>query len=664
MVQRQGVTLMQATPATWRMLFSAGWKGKKTLRALCGGEAMSPSLAARMLEACGEVWNMYGPTETTVWSMVARVLRKEEVQLGGPIDNTWVGVVDERLQPVAVGVAGELLIGGAGVARGYRHRPDLTRERFIDDPFAVESENRWRRCYRTGDLVRFGADGKVEFIGRRDHQVKIRGHRVELGEVETTLLEHPAVCDSAVVLREDAQGHPCLVAYLIPTTPQIGEGGANFRSDLRQWLLGRLPDYMVPAAFMCLQQIPRTPEGKKDRAALPMPDKEAFDASERFVAPRTAVEKSLARLWSEILKLEKVGIHQSFFELGGQSLMAVALFAKMEKEFGRRLPLATLLSAPTIEQLAMELEGKPTVESAGWKSLVPIQTKGQRPPLFLVHGAGGNVLLYRALAERLAPDQPIYGLQSRGLDGASAPLQSIEEMAEEYLKEIRSVQPAGPYHLGGYCLGGTVAYEMAQLLRRAGEPVELVALLDTYNFSRALKVSFASFLREKIKFHLGNFVRLRPREMVRYLGEKIRIARDGELANLLTSRPGSAPASGEGVARAESGIEASVQAINDAAADSYLPKPYGGRIALFKPQVNYKFYPDPKMGWGDLVQGGLDIVELPVNPHAMLVEPYVAVLAEQLKKRVALDTTGASPKDKQPATPSGPAPGPVIHRAI
>ncbi len=662
LLERQGVTLMQATPATWRMLFNAGWKGRKALRALCGGEAMSPDLAARMLAACGEVWNMYGPTETTVWSMVARVHNKEAVSLGGPIDNTWVGVVDERLQPVGAGVAGELLIGGAGVARGYRNRPDLTRERFIDDPLGSAEVTRWKRCYRTGDLVRFRADGTVEFIGRRDHQVKMRGHRVELGEVEAALLEHAAVCDAAVVLREDAQGHPCLVAYLVPATPQSGQGVRSFRSDIRQWLLGRLPDYMVPAAFVCLQQIPRTPEGKKDRAALPLPDKEAFDASERFVAPRTAVEKTLAKLWSEILKLDKVGIRQSFFELGGQSLMAVALFAKMEKVFGRRLPLATLLRAPTIEQLAMELEGRPTVESAGWKSLVPIQTKGSRPPLFLVHGAGGNVLLYRALAERLSPEQPIYGLQSRGLDGISAPLQTIEEMAAEYLKEIRSVQPAGPYHLGGYCLGGTVAYEMAQLLRQAGERVELVALLDTYNFSRALKVSFASFLREKLKFHLGNFLRLRPREMVRYLGEKIRIARDGELANLLTSRPGSAPAAAEGVARAESGIEGSVQALNDAAADRYLPKPYGGRIALFKPQVNYKFYPDPRMGWGDLVQGGLDIVELPVNPHAMLVEPYVGTLAEQLRKRILPDAPAAG--ETMAGSPSSPQPAPVIHRAI
>ena len=635
-IDRHGITVMQATPATWRMLFNAGWKGKPKLKVLCGGEALLPDLAARLLGSCGEVWNMYGPTETTVWSMVERIRSHDSITLGRPIANTWVGVVDERRQPVAVGVAGELLIGGAGVARGYRKLPELTRERFIEDPFREPAaDSRWPRCYRTGDLVRFRADGAMEFVGRRDHQVKLRGHRVELGEIETVLVSHERVRDAAVLLREDAGQQPALVAYLVTATPKAGAALAEFRAELRQWLRARLPDYMVPAAFVCIEQVPRTPEGKKDRAALPPPGKDAYDAGESFIPARSVIEKSLARLWSEILKIEKIGIRQSFFELGGQSLMAVALFAKIEKEFGRRLPLATLLRAPTIEQLAAELEGKTDAAATHWTSLVPVQPKGTRPALFLVHGAGGNVLLYRALAEHLAPEYPIYGLQSRGLDGASAPLTSIEEMAVEYLKEIRTVQPSGPYHLGGYCLGGTVAYEMAQLLRQAGEEVALVAMLDTYNFSRALKVSFASFLQQKVKFHLGNFLRLRPRDMVQYLGEKIRIARDGELANLLTSRPGSAPAHpGDGVARAESGIEASVQAINDAAADGYLPKPYPGRIALFKPQVNYKFYPDPKMGWGDLALGGLDMVEMPLNPHAMLVEPYVRTLALELKKRM------------------------------
>ena len=635
-IDRHGITVMQATPATWRMLFNAGWKGKPKLKVLCGGEAMLPDLAARLLGSCGEVWNMYGPTETTVWSMAERIRSHDSITLGRPIANTWVGVVDERRQPVAVGVAGELLIGGAGVARGYRKLPELTRERFIEDPFRESAaDSRWPRCYRTGDLVRFRADGAMEFVGRRDHQVKLRGHRVELGEIETVLVSHERVRDAAVLLREDAGQQPALVAYLVTATPKSGAALAEFRAELRQWLRVRLPDYMVPAAFVCIEQVPRTPEGKKDRAALPPPGKDAYDAGESFIPARSVIEKSLARLWSETLKIEKIGIRQSFFELGGQSLMAVALFAKIEKEFGRRLPLATLLRAPTIEQLAAELEGKTDAAATQWTSLVPVQPKGTRPALFLVHGAGGNVLLYRALAEHLAPEYPFYGLQSRGLDGASAPLTSIEEMAVEYLKEIRTVQPSGPYHLGGYCLGGTVAYEMAQLLRQAGEEVALVAMLDTYNFSRALKVSYASFLQQKMRFHLGNFLRLRPRDMVQYLGEKIRIARDGELANLLTSRPGSAPAHpGDGVARAESGIEASVQAINDAAADGYLPKPYPGRIALFKPQVNYKFYPDPKMGWGDLALGGLDMVEMPLNPHAMLVEPYVRTLALELKKRM------------------------------
>ena len=290
-----------------------------------------------------------------------------------------------------------------------------------------------------------------------------------------------------------------------------------------------------------------------------------------------------------------------------------------------------MFRAPTIEALAAALA---TSEDASgpWASLVPIQPEGTRPPLFLVHGAGGNVLLYRSLAEHLAPDYPLYGLQSRGLDGQTEPFGTIKEMAEHYLREVRKVQPKGPYYLGGYCMGGTVAYEMAQRLSRDGEQVALLALLDTYNYIRASQASFASFLLEKAKFHTFNVLRLHPREMVRYIAEKLRIARDGELANLRTSQPG---LPGEvGVARAETGAELSVQALNDHAGDSYVPDRYSGRLTLFKPRVNYKFYPDPNMGWREVAMGGLSIVELSMNPHAMLLEPFVAVLAEELKAQM------------------------------
>lgn len=631
-IREAGVTVMQATPATWRMLINAGWKGDPNLKVLCGGEAMPPDLAERLLGCCREVWNMYGPTETTVWSTTERLKKGGPITLGRPIDNTQLYLVDEQFEPVPIGVPGEVLIGGAGVARGYRSRPELTKEKFVPNPF---SNDKAARVYRTGDLARYRPDGQVEFIGRRDFQVKLRGFRIELGEIETVLLAHPEVRGAAAVVREDVPGEPRLVAYVAASkngngTPATG-GVSAFTQELRQWVRKKLPDYMVPSAFVVLDALPCTPAGKVDRLRLPAPTTEDRQTATGYCAPRNRTEETLARIWSETLKLDRVGIRDNFFDLGGQSLLAVGLFARIEKELGRRLPLATLFRAPTIEQLAAALDGDRGTGNR-WPSLVPIQPKGARPPLFLVHGAGGNVLLYRALAQHLAPDYPLYGFQSQGLDGQSEPLTTIEAMAAHYLQELRQVQPSGPYFLGGYCLGGTVAYEMARQLLRQGEPVPFIAMLDTYNFARALKGSFAGFLFEKFRFHLGNFLRLRPPEMWAYLVEKARLARDGELANLLTSRPGSAREAG--VARAETGIEANVQAINDRAAEAYQPAPLEARLTLFKPQVNYKFYPDPQMGWGDLALGGLDIVELPVNPHAMLVEPYVRRLAAELKTRM------------------------------
>jgi thioesterase domain-containing protein/acyl carrier protein len=354
------------------------------------------------------------------------------------------------------------------------------------------------------------------------------------------------------------------------------------------------------------------------------------------ISPKSETEKRLAKLWCETLSLEKVSATDNFFELGGRSLTAVSLFSKIEIEFGKKLPLTTLFTSPTVRKLAAVLQGSDTREP--WSLLVPIQPKGSNKPLFLVHGAGGNVLLYRSLGEQLAPDFPLYGLQSVGLDGESKPLHTIEEMAVRYLREVRQVQPRGPYYLGGYCLGGTIAYEMAQILRAEGEEVPLVAMLDTYNFSRALRVRFSSFLMEKAKFHLANLFSLDHKSLMKYLQEKIRLVRDGELANLRSSAPGGGrPA---GMSRASGGLEGAIQSINDNACEIYNPRPYAGRVTLFKPRFNYKFYPDPLMGWGDLVQGGLEIIEVSVNPHSMLIEPNVNFLAEKLKECISGELRG------------------------
>lgn len=631
LISNAGVTFAQATPTTWRMLLDANWPGSPQLKVLCGGEAMPPDLADSLSRRCGSVWNVYGPTEITVWATAHQVSREHPLSIGTPIGNTQVYIVDAQQQPVPIGVAGELWIGGAGVARGYRNRIELTAEKFVANPF---SASRDARVYRTGDLCRFLPSGSIEYLGRIDSQVKLRGHRIELSEIETALLSSSLLKEATVALREDSPGHQMLVAYAVAKTPCPESETGALTQQLKQHIGTTLPAYMIPSAFVLLPRLPLTANGKIDRRALPQPGNQTSSSSaEDYVAPRTATEKQLAAIWAEILKLDRVSIRGNFFDLGGQSLRAVALFARIQKDFGKKLPLATLFKSPTVEQLARVLSGEAEDKvEAGWSCLVPIQPRGNKRPLFLVHGAGGNVLLYQALARHLAPDYPLYGLQSQGLDAKTPPLDNLEAMAQLYLREIRTIQPKGPYLLGGYCMGGTIAYEIAQILLKSGESTELLAMLDTYNFGLALKASTTSQILQKVKFHVGNFVKLRPSEMVSYLREKVRVARDGELANLLGRKPapGSDPATGDGAQIRE----ASVQSMNDAACDRYEPKPYPGKLTLFKPKVNYDYYPDPKMGWGHLVSGGIETVELPVNPHAMLVEPYVQLLANELKKRI------------------------------
>jgi amino acid adenylation domain-containing protein len=343
-----GVTVMQATPATWRLLLKAGWQGGGRLKVICGGEALSRDLADELLSRSASVWNLYGPTETTIWSAAHQVQPGQgPVPLGRPVANTKIYLLDRRLRPVPIGVAGEVHIGGLGVARGYLNRPELSAEKFVPNPFGGEPGT---RLYKTGDLARYREDGNIEYLGRLDHQVKLRGFRIELGEVEAALGQHPAVGQAVVLAREDAPGDRRLVAYMV-----LRRDPAPVISELRSFLKQRLPDYMVPSAFVPLQRLPLTPSGKVDRRNLPAPDQARPDLGKAFVAPRSPVEEVLAGIWREVLGVEQVGVHDNFFELGGHSLLATQVISRLRHSFQVNLPLRCLFEAPTVADLAMTI---------------------------------------------------------------------------------------------------------------------------------------------------------------------------------------------------------------------------------------------------------------------------------------------------------------------
>ena len=633
-MKRCGATFLQATPATWRVLLESGWPGDKGLKVLCGGEPLPRDLAERLIPVCGELWNLYGPTETTIWSTGCRITDAADIHIGRPIDNTQVYIVGDGTVLQPTGVPGELLIGGDGVALGYLKRPELTAEKFIPDPF---SSVPGARLYRTGDLARWRPDGNLDCLGRIDQQVKIRGFRIELGEIETVLLKQPGVRQGAVAVRDDGAGGKRLVAYV------VAESGAAIGSaELRTEMRATLPDYMVPSVVMVLERLPLTPNGKIDRKALPEPT--AAAPAERVVeAPRNEVEQRVAAIFADVLGIALPGIHENFFDLGGHSLLAVKLMARIEKEFDRQLPLALLFSAPTVADLAAHLARGESSRERTWSSLVPIQEVAGAPALFLVHGAGGNVLLYRELARALAPAVSTYGFQSIGLDQRQEPYRTIDAMARHYIEELTAFQPAGPYYIGGYCMGGIVAFEMSRILREQGAEVRLVAMLDSYNLgsipARDTRRQRISAWRQKIGFHVKNLRALSLAQLRGYVGEKARMAVElaGNLLRVRTSRLG------HGRGGTESRIQ-HIQDVNDDAAWSHKPGWNPGPIVLFRPETNYDFMSDPLQGWGGYVAGGPEVVQLPINPHAMLIEPFVRTLAPEIARRIHGSADAGSPR--------------------
>ncbi|WKX74131.1 amino acid adenylation domain-containing protein [Streptomyces sp. XD-27] len=441
-----------------------------TLRGfVVGGEALSAELVERWAPG-RRVMQVYGPTEATVVTTMSRPLSPagSAPPIGRPVWNARVYVLDGSLRPVPPGVAGELYIAGDGLARGYRGRPDLTAERFVACPYGPSGS----RMYRTGDLARWRADGELEFLGRVDHQVKIRGFRIELGEIDAALAKHPAVAAAVTLARTD-DGAASLVGYVVPV-----DGAALAPAEVRSFLSGALPEYMVPAAVVVLDELPLTPSGKLDRKALPEP---TLSAPVSARGPRTVHEELLCELFAEVLGLPRVGIDDNFFSLGGHSLLATRLTSRIRSVLGVEPGIRGLFEAPTVAGLAERLarrsaDGCPPDD---FDVVLPLRPQGDLPPLFCVHPAAGISWVYSGLLRHLAPGRPVYGLQARHLTDPDAAPAGAREMAADYLARIREIQPQGPYHLLGWSLGGTVAHEIAVQLRAAGERVGLLALLDS-----------------------------------------------------------------------------------------------------------------------------------------------------------------------------------------
>jgi thioesterase domain-containing protein/acyl carrier protein len=516
-------------------------------------------------------------------------------------------------------VIGEVYIGGDGLARGYLNRPDLTAEKFVPNPFSREAG---ARMYRAGDVARFRASGEIEYLGRIDQQVKVRGYRIELGEIEKTLLQHEGVSNAVVMAREDVPGEKRLVAYIVQQPAR-----ATTNSELREFLRSKLPEYMTPSAFVWLPEMPLTSNGKVNRRALPVPEKQTVQSGTMYVPPRDYIELQLTRVWEQVLGVGPISVRDSFFDLGGHSLSAVGLMTRISQVAGEKIPLATLFQRRTIEELANYMREKrlgPTIST----NLVELQSGGIRPPFFCVHPVGGNVFSYVALAQLLGDDQPFYGFQSIGLREGETPLTQVEQMVTHYLESLRSVQPSGPYMLGGWSMGGIVAFEMAQRLQKQGEVVSLLALFDApapSEFSHLREPSEAQCMLHFAE-DLGLEVDRLPLDTLRQLTTDEQLTYIMQQAKLAGIVPSASAA--EEITRLFRVYRANVQALF-----SYVASRYDGSLTLFLPDESNRT--EQLRGWRALAEGGVELHEVTGTHYTMLREPHVKHLAELLRSSVA-----------------------------
>ncbi len=656
-LEKNPVDCIKIVPSVWLSYVN----GENTVLAnkvmIFGGETFSAKIQEHLvrLDYKGIVYNHYGPTEATIGKCIHTVDLKrayKTVPIGKPFSNTQLYVVDEWDQIVPIGIAGELYIAGEGIAREYLNRPGLSAEKFILNPFRASAAiNNYdssipkpvSRLYKTGDKVRWNTDGEIEYLGRIDEQVKMSGYRIELGEIENVLLQNKNIKQAAVRLNEDNHGNKMLVGYVVPA-------GIFDKQNTIAQLQEKLPEYMIPGMWMELERLPQTPNGKIDKKALPIPDFSKL-LNDQYAAPTNDTEIALVKIWEHLLGVKKVGVHDTFFELGGNSIQTVTMFTRIRKQFGKELPLATIFQAPDIRKLAAIINQKDKVVNVS--CLVPIQPHGTKPPLFCMHAGAGNVLFYKDLSKNLGMEQPLYGLMARGLNGKEHFHTSIEEMATHYIKEIRSVQPHGPYFLAGYCLGGTLAFEMAQQLLKEGEKTELLA---TFNSRSATYLNAPSIdsnngtqkkpprLSSIIRAYAGDYSSLKPKEKVLYPLKVMKIGSKvithvlyNKTRNKILRLYSKAVKFGFDYYLSKGKLlprflrNKYMLHTNGIMSRAYKTGVYPGKMLVFRsPQI----YKDPYLGWKQHVSGVIESYDVPGKYRRrseIMNEPYINVIASKLK---------------------------------
>lgn len=614
LVKKSKINFLQATPTTWSMLLDSGWSEKLPIKALCGGEAMPVDLAKELLIKCDTLWNVYGPTETTVWSSIKQIKNHNNtITIGKPIGNTQIYIVDQQGELVAPGNIGEIIIGGDGVAKGYWNRPELSAEKFVKNTISANEEE---ILYRTGDLGKLINNGEIECLGRVDQQVKIRGHRIEPGEVEQVLLALDGI-KSAVVLADEN----FLIAHIVPDS-NLNE--AEIQIPLwRESLSSKLPAQLIPHDFNLLEKIPTTLNGKIDRKTLSQ-----YKANKKitFTAPRTEEENIVASIWKESLGIDNIDIFSNFFEMGGHSIKGVKVMIEIEKYTGKRIPLSALFKYSTVEKFAKLLNTGTEIYS---DCLVSIKPTGNKVPLFIVHGAGLNVLNFVNLSKHFDEDQPVYGIQGIKPKGFDGWYESIEAMAAYYIDAIIKVNPKGPYALAGFSFGGIVAFEMTRQLKAQGKTVSMTALLDSYvdssyyygNYRRKQLVRYMDityrrldFLKEMLLSWKAFKMRINGKKehiLHRYLGKKKIMTEHEELA-------------------LEQFIEA--DGMVKKIVDLYHLKPQNFEVDLFrsKDDDNYKLDPT-HLGWKKAALGGVTIHNISGNHLNIVAPPNDRVLARLIQ---------------------------------